>query len=76
MIKYRHSKYQMIRTGSVMFFQLALAFLIPEILVRLNQPYFDFKNMWPLDYDFFDAWHINMLTSGGEASAYSCLCGG
>ena len=64
-IKYRHSKYQIIRTISVMFFQLAFAFLIPEILVRLNQPYFDFKNMWPLDYDFFDAWHINMLTTSG-----------
>lgn len=64
-IKYRHSKYQIFRTLSVMFFQLAIAFLLPEILVRLNQPYFDFKNMWPLDYDFFDAWHINTLTSAG-----------
>ncbi|MEM8938134.1 MAG: 4Fe-4S binding protein [Bacteroidota bacterium] len=64
-IKYRHSKYQVLRTSSVMFFQLAFAFLIPEILVRLNQPYFDFKNMWPLDYDFFDAWHINTLTQSG-----------
>ncbi len=64
-IKYRHSKYQIVRTCSVMFFQLAIAFLLPEILVRLNQPYFDFKNMWPLDYDFFDAWHINTLTSAG-----------
>ncbi|MFY0606253.1 MAG: 4Fe-4S binding protein [Cyclobacteriaceae bacterium] len=64
-IKYRHSKYQIFRTLSVMFFQVAFAFVIPEILVRLNQPYFDFKNMWPLDYDFFDAWHINTLTSSG-----------
>ena len=64
-IKYRHSKYQIVRTLSVMFFQTAFAFLLPEILVRLNQPYFDFKNMWPLDYDFFDAWHINTLTSAG-----------
>ncbi len=64
-IKYRHSKYQVFRTSSVMFFQLAFAFLIPELLVRLNQPYFDFKNMWPLDYDFFDAWHVNMLTQSG-----------
>ncbi len=65
LIKYRHSKYQQFRTLSVMFFQLAFAFVIPEILVRLNQPYYDFKNMWPLDYDFFDAWHINMLTQSG-----------
>ena len=75
MIKYRHSKYQMIRTGSVMFFQLALAFLIPEILVRLNQPYFDFKNMWPLDYDFFDAWHIDMLTSAGGIGIFMFVWG-
>ena len=65
LVKYRHSKYQILRTLSVMFFQLAFAFVIPELLVRLNQPYFDFKNMWPLDYDFFDAWHVNMLTQSG-----------
>ena len=69
-IKYRHSKYQIVRTCSVMFFQLAIAFLLPEILVRLNQPYFDFKNMWPLDYDFFDAWHINTLTSAGGLGVF------
>lgn len=70
MVKYRHSNYQLVRTASVMFFQLAFAFLIPEILVKLNQPYFDFKNMWPLDYDFFDAWHINMLTSAGGVGIF------
>lgn len=53
LINYRHSKYQIVRTISVMFFQTCFAFLIPEILVRLNKPSFDFKNIWPLDYDFF-----------------------
>jgi ferredoxin-type protein NapH len=74
-IKYRHSKYQIIRTISVMFFQVAIAFLLPEILVRLNQPYFDFKNMWPLDYDFFDAWHINMLTTNGGLGIFMFVWG-
>ena len=74
-IKYRHSKYQIFRTFSVMFFQLAFAFLIPEILVRLNQPYFDFKNMWPLDYDFFDAWHINTLTKAGGLGIFMFVWG-
>ena len=74
-IKYRHSKYQIFRTCSVMFFQLAFAFLIPEILVRLNQPYFDFKNMWPLDYDFFDAWHINTLTQAGGLGIFMFVWG-
>ncbi|UXX78032.1 4Fe-4S binding protein [Reichenbachiella carrageenanivorans] len=64
-IKYRHSKYQLWRTTSVMFFQLAFAFLIPEILMRLNQPYFDFKNIWPLDYDFFFDNELNALINHG-----------
>ncbi|MEP2023132.1 4Fe-4S dicluster domain-containing protein [Reichenbachiella sp.] len=64
-IKYRHSKYQLWRTASVMFFQLAFAFLIPEILIRLNQPYFDFKNIWPLDYDFFFDNELNTLINHG-----------
>ncbi|MEP1035194.1 4Fe-4S dicluster domain-containing protein [Ekhidna sp.] len=74
-LKYRHSRYQIFRTCSVMFFQLAFAFLIPEILVRLNQPYFDFKNMWPLDYDFFDAWHINTLTQSGGLGIFMFVWG-
>ncbi len=66
MAKYRHNRYQLIRTGSVMFFQTAFAFLIPEILVRMNYPYFDFKNIWPLNYTFFFDWNIqNLINSGG-----------
>lgn len=57
--KYRHNKYQIVRTISVMFFQLSFAFMIPEILVALNKPWYDFKNIWPLDYDFFHSWSIN-----------------
>ena len=52
-IKYRHNKYQILRTTSVWFFQIVFAFLIPEILVRFEKPWYDFKNAFPLDYDFF-----------------------
>lgn len=69
-IHYRHSKYQILRTLSVMFFQLAFAFLIPEILVRLNKPYFDFKNIWPLDYDFFFGSELNKLLEGGSLGIF------
>ncbi|MBY0435752.1 MAG: 4Fe-4S binding protein, partial [Cyclobacteriaceae bacterium] len=65
MINYRHSKYQMLRTASVMFFQTAFAFLIPEILVRLNRPYVDFKNIWPLDYSFFFDYRIHQMIDNG-----------
>jgi ferredoxin-type protein NapH len=75
MIKYRHNKYQLVRTISVLFFQIGFAFLIPEILVRLNQPYFDFKNMWPLDYDFFFDWNINSLIDSGNLGIFMLVWG-
>jgi len=74
-LKYRHSKYQILRSGSVMFFQTCFAFLIPEILVRLNKPYFDFKNMWPLKYDFFFEWNINTLSNSGQLGIFMLAWG-
>lgn len=74
-LKYRHNKYQLIRTFSVIFFQISFAFLIPEILVRLNQPYFDFKNIWPLDYDFFFDWNINSLIASGGLGLFMLVWG-
>jgi ferredoxin-type protein NapH len=69
-IKYRQSKYQILRTASVMFFQTAFAFVIPEILLRLNQPYYDFKNIWPLDYDFFFDNELSTLISNGSLGIF------
>jgi len=69
-IHYRHSKYQILRTISVMFFQTAFAFLIPEILIRLNKPYYDFKNIWPLDYSFFFDSRINELVANGTLGLF------
>lgn len=69
-VKYRHNRYQMVRTTSVLFFQLGFAFLIPELLVRFNMPYMDFKNAWPLDYDFFFEWNINSLIASGNVGMF------
>ncbi|MEE9437501.1 MAG: 4Fe-4S binding protein [Saprospiraceae bacterium] len=73
--KYRHNQYQKIRTLSVVFFQTAFAFLIPEILVRFNQPWFDFKNIWPLDYDFFYKYNINGLIESGGLGIFMLVWG-
>ena len=73
--KYRGNKYQQLRTASVMFFQTAFAFLIPEILVLFNQPYFDFKNIWPLDYDFFYDYQISAFLSGGGVGMFMLIWG-
>lgn len=69
-IRYRHSRYQILRTLSVMFFQTAFAFLIPEFLIRLNKPYFDFKNIWPLDYSFFFDFRLNQLIENGSLGIF------
>lgn len=73
--KYQHNVYQKVRTLSVMFFQTAFAFLIPEILVRLNQPWFDFKSFWPLDYDFFYAYNLKELAGSGSLGIFMLVWG-
>jgi polyferredoxin len=78
-LKYRNNKYQLVRTISVMFFQLGFAFLIPEILSKLNPdlPYFakDLKNMWPLNYYFFEDWHLTNMIQGGNLGMFMLIFG-
>lgn len=68
--KYKHQRYQQWRTISVMFFQLCFAFLIPEILERLNRPAMDLKNIWPLNYSFFFDWNLDNLIQGGTLGLF------
>lgn len=74
-IKYRHNVYQMVRTTSVLFFQIVFAFLIPEIMVRLQMPYYDFKNAFPLDYDFFFQWNLRSLIDSGGIGLFILIWG-
>jgi len=74
-IKYSHSNYHLARTSSIIFFQSCFAFLLPEILIKLNQPSTDLKNMWPLDYDFFDAWNLDSLSSSGDIGMFMLVWG-
>ena len=73
--KYRHNKYQVVRTISVMFFQLGFAFLIPEFMQKLNYPYNDMKNMWPLNYYFFDEWNIKGFLASGNVGLFMLIFG-
>ncbi len=51
-MKYRHNRYQLIRTGSVLFFQLVFAWVLPNILILFQKPYWEFNGLWPLKYDY------------------------
>ena len=69
--KYRHNSYEKIRTLSVMFFQTSFAFLIPEFMARLNSdtfslPYYDLKNIWPLNYYNFERYRVNSFIDAGD----------
>jgi polyferredoxin len=78
-LKYRHNRYQRIRTIVVMVSQLFFAYLIPEILDALNsdKAYFakDIKNMWPLNYYFFDGWHLDNMRNGGSLGMFFLVWG-
>jgi Pyruvate/2-oxoacid:ferredoxin oxidoreductase delta subunit len=73
--KYRHNRYQRNRTLSIMFFQTIFAFLLPEILISLNLPFNDFKNIWPLNYYFFFDWHIQEMLHNGTFGLFMLYWG-
>ncbi len=79
MLKYRHNRYQLIRTTVVIIAQFFLAYFIPEILEGLNQEqaYFtkDLKNFWPLNYYFFDEWHLNNMQQSGSMGMFYLVWG-
>ena len=66
LMKYRHNKYQLLRTCSVMFFQLGLAFIIPNLLKALNHPEFYFTYFWPLKPEYLFPNTINNFVNHPE----------
>lgn len=64
-LKYRHSRYQVIRSLSVMFFQIILAFIIPALLIMFQKPEFYFTYFWPLKYDYFFPGTLEGLEQAG-----------
>ncbi len=75
MIKYRHSRYHLIRTTSVIFFQLIFAFMVANLLYLFNLPSVDLKNIWPLDYSFFFEWRIKEYIQNGTIGIFMLIWG-
>ena len=69
MLKYRNSRYHLIRTMSVMFFQLVFAFLLPYLMVVLHQPEFYFSYFWPLKYDYLFPGTVYSLLNASDPMA-------
>jgi ferredoxin-type protein NapH len=51
--RYRHNRYQVVRTSVVMFVQMSLGFSVPIILKIFQQPEYYFSYFWPLKFDYF-----------------------
>lgn len=64
-LRYRHSRYQIIRTISVMFFQLVMAYLVVGFLIRLTQQEFYFTYFWPLKPDYFFPGTVESYSASG-----------
>ncbi|MEE9431745.1 MAG: 4Fe-4S dicluster domain-containing protein [Melioribacteraceae bacterium] len=75
LINKRHNKYQIFRTLSVMFFQLGFAFLIPAVLIKLNQPEFYFSYFWPLKYHYLFPGSVNYLAKSGGLGYFMVFWG-
>ncbi|MEL6182181.1 MAG: hypothetical protein AAFS10_24695, partial [Myxococcota bacterium] len=49
--RYKHNRYQIVRTSVVMFIQISFAFSIPILLKFFHQPEYYFSYLWPLKID-------------------------
>ncbi|WP_298416899.1 4Fe-4S dicluster domain-containing protein [uncultured Kordia sp.] len=74
-IKYRHNQYQVVRTASVLFFQIIFAFLLVEILPLFDLPGVDLKNAWPLDYNFLTDWNVKNYLNAGHLGKFMFFWG-
>ena len=75
MMKYRHNRYQLIRTSSVTFFQLILAWTLPIIMENLYNygPYLSY--FWPLDYDAIFPGSLSYVLKSGKLGQFVVVWG-
>ncbi len=73
--RHRNNRYHVIRTFSVMFFQLGFAFLIPMFLKKLNEPEFYFSYFWPLKYNYLFPSDVSSLMSSGHLGVFMVFWG-
>jgi len=77
LVKYRHNRYQQVRTLSVMFFQFGFAFLLPQLLKAFQQPEFYFTYFWPLKPEYLYPWNARDLwAQPGGIGIFMVLWGG
>ena len=75
-LRYRHNRDHILRTVSLMFFQLVVAFLLPSFLRLLNQPDFYFSYFWPLQPKYLYPGEIrNLIQHPGGLGTFMVVWG-
>jgi len=75
-LRYRHNRYQILRTASLMSTQLVVAFLLPSFLRLLNQPDFYFSYFWPLQPKYLYPGEIsNLIQHPGGLGTFMVVWG-
>ena len=78
-VKYRHNKYQIVRTISVIFFQMIFAYFLPFILESFSgdSGYYarDLKGIWPLNYGFVEVGQLNAMAKDGASGTFFFIWG-
>jgi ferredoxin-type protein NapH len=75
LLKYRHNRYQQIRTFSVMFFQFGFAFLLPNVLKAFQQPEFYFTYFWPLKPEYLFPSGVDWLSNSSAIGTFFVFWG-
>ncbi len=65
LLRYRHSRYHIVRTCVIMVVQLVFAYLLPMFLAAMKQPEFYFSYFWPLKYEYLYPHSIHDFWKGG-----------
>ncbi|MCK6570295.1 4Fe-4S binding protein [Myxococcota bacterium] len=74
-LRHRGNPYQQWRTASVVFFQLAFGFLIPQVLRAFQQPEFYFTYFWPLKKEYLFPSDLAGLVAGGGLGVFMAVWG-
>lgn len=71
--KYRHSRYQIVRTCSIIVVQLSLGWLLPHFLAKIQQPEAYLSYFWPLAYEKLMPDKVAALLATPGAFAKFCV---
>ncbi len=71
LLKYRHNRYQIFRTISVMFFQFGFAYILPNFLKLFQHPEFYFTYFWPLKAEYF--YPQTWMNTYGSGTYFLCF---